>query len=1179
MKKATVKGLWLSLVLVISAPFALAQGGSISGTVQDASGAVIPNATVKAQNIATNVVTSSTTNQAGFYLMQLPTGSFKVEASAQGFQSLVHDKVTVDALASIELNMTLPVGSTTSLVEVTASTDTIQTDNTTLGTTIRNEVYSALPLQMSQGVPRDPTSFISLAPGVSGVVLQSAGSSFTSFNGGQQETNDLYFEGLPISMPQIQGETRVIALAVSVDAVNQFQVEINGEKAEYQGQGFHNYVVKSGGSQFHGSLFEFFRNTALDARNYFVSFVPPDHQNEYGGNIGGPIKKDRMFFFANYDAYDFNTTSAPTVLTIPDAKERAGNFSELPTQLYDPTTQNCSGTVCTKRAYSTSGNADTTAAAQAADPLYNVIPTGELSKASQSFESYLPATTSSGFVNNYSNPIKRSLSNKDITTRVDYKINVKHQLYGVFAHGHWVTDYTGNLTPTGTALPLPYTASSGIVNESPTIAQLHETYVISSSLVNDIGIGYVRLPIPILPITESGDYAGKAGLTGLPGNSYASKAFPAIAFSGSNAPASWSSTGPFNEWENDVAGQDGLTWVHQKHAFKFGVTYQKTEDNRASGDGTAASFTFSNNETAGFTANSSTLISTTGNAYASYLLGAVDSAAITNNSIIEVGDKFHNYSLFAQDDWAMNSKLTLNLGLRWDVFAPFNEEHNRFSFAVPTVPNPAAGNINGALVYGQQLIPTHYKNFQPRIGIAFQPDRNTVIRAGFVMANTLGTLGIGGASGSTGPGQNGYNPPSAIRSAVTGQPAFDWSQGVPAPISPLPLLTPGFGAGNSTVNPTGAIAPPFAAYPALAGRSPYYMNYSFGIQRELPGQVTFGITYSGSGARFLPRYTAVGVYSNSMNPKYLALGSLLNAQETPANITTAQAQFPEITLPFSNFKGTMATMLQPFPQYANGTTCYSCDEASSSYNSMQVTAERHLTQGFSAQLSYTWAKEIDDQQGDASRLGAVPGGTRNPYNHYLDRGVGPIDYRQNLHVVWVDNIPLGQGHLVSGGALGDAILGHWQWTGIYNWETGMPLGVTGTACQDPGILTFCMVNLNPGFSGSPLIAPIGSGNAHTGVYLNKAAFADPAPFAFGNEPRSAPYGLRAPTNWEIDTTLRRTFPIREQLNFQFSADFFNLINHVIFAAPATNIDSATFGTVTTTQNSPRRIQFSGRFNF
>ncbi|HWB32108.1 MAG TPA: TonB-dependent receptor [Acidobacteriaceae bacterium] len=1157
----------LGLMFAFSTLCALGQSsGSISGTVKDSTGAIIPNATVSAKNIATGVQVTRTTNDSGFYLIQVPAGDYRVEASAAGFQSIVHEKITVDALASIPLDLSLSVGSATQQVTVSAVTDTIQTDNTTLGTTLRNEVYAALPLQMSQGVPRDPTSFISLAPGVAAVVLQSAGPSYTSFNGAQQEVNGLYFEGLPVSFPNQMGDTRPLALAVSVDAVNQFQVEINGEKAEYQGQGFHNYVLKSGGNQFHGNLFEFFRNTSLDAKSYFGTYVPADHQNEYGGNVSGPFKKDKLFFFGNYDTYTYNTTSNPQALSIPSLLERSGNFSEVSQKIYDPLTLSCSGSTCTKQQFAN-----------------NIIPASRLAPlhVGPSFQSYLPTPTASGISNNYSSPLKRAIKNRNTTVRVDYNINPAHLLYGVFAYGKWSTDYTGNLTPTGTALPLPYTSSPGIVIERPLIAQVHETWTISPSLLNNLGIGFVRLSIPIFPITQAGKYPQAAGLTGLPGNGQAALGFPSISFSGSNVPAGWASTGPFNEWENDVMGQDSLTWVHGRHAFKFGFTYQSTQDNRGNpADGTSASFAFTPNETAGFKANSTALDTSTGNAYASYLLGAVSTATINNNTVVETGSRFHNYSLFAQDDWKLLPQLTLNLGLRWDVYSPFGEEHNRYSIVDPTLANPAANNVPGALVYGKQLVKTHYKNFQPRLGIAYQINDKTVLRTGFVLANTMGTLGLGG-NGPNGPGQNGYNPPSSIRSFVTGAPAFYWDSGVPTPVTPVPVLTSGFGVGNSTANPAGAIGPPILWSGDLAGRAQVYMNFSFGLQRELPGRITLGATYSGSLGRFLSRYNAVGPYTNSMDPKYLALGSLLSAQATSSNIATAQSMFPEIHLPFSNFQGTMAAMLAPFPQYASaGTSCYSCNEASSTYHSMQITVQRHLTNGLQAQLAYTLSKEIDDINGAASQLGAVTGGTRNPYNHTWDRGMGLIDRRHNLHLTWVYDLPAGKGHLLSGGAIGDAILGNWQWSGIYNMNTGVPMGVTGTKCLTPGISSTCMVSLTPGYTGKAQKMSYSEGHGQSNVsYLDVGAFVDPANYTFGNVPRSAPYGLRAPTFWEVDSTLRRTFPIKERLKFQLSADFFNLLNNVIFAPPATNIDASNYGTVSSTQNQSRHIQFSGRFTF
>ena len=1154
-------------LIVVGVNLANAQSsGTIEGTVKDSSGAVIANATVSAHNVDTAVETTRTTNGAGLFVLVLAPGKYTVQASAAGFQSIVHENIAVDALAVVPLDLQLSVGTTKSQVTVTANVEGIQTEDTTLGTTVRNEVYAALPLAMNLGVPRDPTSFIGLAPGVAAVVLESAGPSFTSFNGGQQEVNGLYFEGLPISFPNQQGDTRPIALGVSVEAVNQFQVEINGEKAEYQGQGFHNYVIKNGTDQFHGTAFEFFRNTALDARNYFSSYIPTDHQNEYGGNIGGPIKKGKIFFFANYDAYDFNTTTAPSILSIPSLAERTGDFSALPT-IYDPASQICSGAVCSKTPFPG-----------------NKIPAGRLSNVALSLASYLPAPTGPGFVNNYLSQLPRSIWNKNTTERVDYKINDKHQIYGVFAYGEWRTDYTGNLTPTGTALPLPYTQTPGIVVERPLIVQVHDTYLFSPSLFNTFGVGITRLSIPIFPVTASGNYPQKAGLTGLPAHGQAATGFPGINFSGANIPNNWSGTGPFNEWENDYVGQDSVEWVRGNHIFKFGGTYQNTQDNRANpASGTDATFTFSNNETAGFSPTG-TLLTTTGNAYASYLLGAVDSASIVNNNVVETGSRLSNYSLFAQDDLKVTPKLTVNLGLRWDVYFPYSEQHDRFSYMTPNVANPAAGGIGGALLYGGQPVNTHWKNFQPRIGLAYSLDSKTVFRAGFVMSSTLGALGIGG-NGATGPGQTGFNPPSAIASAVTGQPGFYWDKGVVAPTTPFPLLTPGFGAGHSTVNPTGAVTPDYVD-PKLSGRPPNYLNWSAGLQRQLPYSLVLGVTYSASVGHFLPRYTALGEWTNSMPVQYLALGSLLNAQATAANVAAARAKFPQIALPFSNFQGTIATMLTPFPQYAApsgataGIVCYSCDLGNSTYNSLQVTLERRISEGLTTQFGYTFAREIDNLNNSASQIGAIAGGTRNPYDQAADRGLGAIDHRHNLHWTAVYLLPFGKGQpFASGNSVVNALAGGWSLTGIYTFVTGMPLGVTGTGCTTPGIFSNCMVSYNPAFTGHIYTAPIGSGNVSSAHYLNKTAFMDPAPYTFGNVARSAPYGLTAPTLWEVDLTVRRSIPIRERFNFQIAADFFNLVNNVIFAAPATGIDSANFGQIASTQNMPRHIQFSAKITF
>ena len=325
----------------------VAGSGVIQGTVLDPSGAVIPAASVTATNAGTSVETTRTTTDAGFYVLSpLPPGEYKVSVSKTGFETTVQEHVIVNALSVVGLNLTLSVGSTTQEVTVTAAPPALETSNGQLGITIPNDSYTNLPLAMNGG-PKNPEGFIYLLPGVAN------GSGFVgNVNGGEAFSKEIYINGLPLTTSELQGDYRNLSGGTSVEVVDQFQMITSGSPAYYDGQGMENYVFKSGTNKFHGDGYWFGRNTSLDSRGFYSATTPIEKQNEYGVSAGGPIIKNRIFIFGNYDRYSIRSGSSPGLYSLPTAAERNGDFSALPTTIYDPATTVCSGEgVCTRQPF------------------------------------------------------------------------------------------------------------------------------------------------------------------------------------------------------------------------------------------------------------------------------------------------------------------------------------------------------------------------------------------------------------------------------------------------------------------------------------------------------------------------------------------------------------------------------------------------------------------------------------------------------------------------------------------------------------------------------------------------------------------------------------------------------------------------------------------------------------
>jgi outer membrane receptor protein involved in Fe transport len=1146
-----VAGLLLLTALMLATPtLSSAQiggGGSIQGTVLDTSGAPVPGATVTATNVATGIQTIRQTTTSGvFALVPLQPGAYRVTVALDGFQTFARDGIIVDGLTVVGLNATLQVGNITQEVLVTAEAPPLATADARLGQTIRSEVYSALPLVMNTGGPRDPTAFMFIMPGVQGI------GRWGNVMGGQDFSTDMYVEGIPITNAVVQGEGRNLSFGISVEAIEQFQVETSGSAVTFNGQGASNYVVKSGTNAFHGAGFEYFRNKALDSRGYFnkardaegrfVTEKPDDNQHEYGGTLGGPIARNKMFFFLAYDGYRDRRQSASTLQSIPTLAQRNGDFSALPVIIYDPLTTrpNPNGTGFIR------------------DPFPgNRIPAERISAISKSFQSYLPEPTNSALQNNYlggSLPI--GFNNVSVTAKVDLKVNDRQQGSLLFSHGKrsQATAYRG------ATLPLPY-AVTRWVEEIPTSAQLKHTYVLGSQWVNQVGFGVSRLAVPIENATIDGQYPIKAGLRGLPAGE-ADSSFPEVSFGGPNAPAGWRGTDAraFTEYLNNFTLQNNLSWTHGRHTTTFGVQLQRMDaDERERTYGSLATFGFSNLQTAGFGPT-----------------GKLNATTVTEDSVVATSGRFYTYAFWAQDDFKLRPNLSLNLGLRYDIMKPYTELYDRWSFMDATMPNPAVGGYPGALVFAgngpnscgcRTPIKTFYGAVGPRIGLAYTLNDRTVLRTSYGI-NYTRRGAVGGRAGArNGTGMLGFSANASFPSPnASFEPAYNWNNGVPSYPAP-PFFDPSLNTGFVTGRGTGGTVT--YGDPEIGGRMPRYQNWNAGFQYALFRSMTVGASYAGSRGDFLDGPKR-GFYSNQMDPKYLVLGNLLTQQATTANIAAARAIVPDVALPYPNFSGSISQMLRPFPQYSTVTDVYG-NISRSNYHSLQVTAEkRRSDDGLSVSFNYTLSRTEDNLS------------ARTMYNVEQDWAVGSNDQPHIWNAIVVYNLPFGaEGRAGSGIPVVRAIVKGWQLSGITQFRSGRPLGSIGASCNLPNAGT-CYADFNPNFSGPVRInGDFGDGDVlgtNPPRYIDPAAFQSPAPFTYGDTPRTLAYDLRNPSFFNQDLSVRRDFQMG-QTKLGFGVDVFNLFNNVVFGGIQTNITNANFGRVSNQANTPRVGQIKIRLEF
>jgi hypothetical protein len=1268
---------WSSMALLViamlsplSAMAQLAGKGALTGTVTDTTGALIPGATVSALNTANGIAATITTSGSGNYTFSdLDPGVYTITTIAKGFQKLVQENLHVNALESQTYNPVLEVGNANVQITVTAEPPQLETSNAVLGSTMENQEYSELPVEMGaygQADQRRATDFAFLMPGVQGNNTNGNATTNTGVvngSGSRGAASDVYVDGIPFVRAGGNGDPRYVWTAISVDAVDQFQVQTNGYSAMYEGQGVMNYSIKQGGQKYHGSVYEFFRNTRLDSWGFFraqdpntlLPVKPIEHNNEYGIAIGGPLIpfgsiKNKLFFFTNYNGFRYASEN-PTPMRYPTTAEMGGDFSADGVNIYDPASWS-SGASCP-------GGSPAGSACRSqfvTGGIQNVIPANRIPTFVTKMQKFLPAISSTATGNNYTPPNKTGLNNWSTTSRIDYTITSRDTLTVLGSVGRQASSNPVGQTTSGRNVgPVPYNYGQTYAPKTAVWA-VELTHVFSPSLINQLKWGYARYNGPTFNPDDSPTYAATAmGLSGMP-TGQAQSVFPITTFTGGAVvPTNWGGTTENRTTAENYTVLDTINWNIGKHSFTIGGQAAWMLYNVVNATNTSTPLTLANavSETAQVNSSSTTNTST-GLPYASFLLGQLDKGSFTSYLQNEFGARFRAISPYVQDDWKVTPKLTVNLGLRYDFYPTITEVHNAEGFFSPTLANPATG-LNGALQFTGSSSGTcncstpvnnYYKNWGPRLGAAYQLGSKTVIRASWGvmfshgdavggLASSLGTLGYSAA-----PSFSSTKALTTMTNLVVNP--ITLAQGSGA----IPTYTLATGAASGPAYGSGYLgnstAPSSMQYndPYLGGRAPEYLNWNFGVQRQITNTITANVNYVGSEGHFLQLDSnhARGYWADDLDPKYIAqLGYATNASHLSdkdngkgnllTDCTTYSLTCPSTTL-MTNSGQALSQFLKPFPfQSVSDTFGY---VGNSNYHALQAILSMRRWHGLTLSANYTFSKSIDD--GGSFRTGyPIPAGTM--VNHLsqvyaadrYERGVSTSNQPQHFVATAVWDWPFGRTYF-AGNPVERAILGGFTWSGVYQAFTGSPLALTESANQTNPAQVTQMPIMNPGFSGparvngkwgkgtlgtstipgtkttitNPAYIAPSTGYMFGGAPTNVAGpFINPTPpsgtgittligsslapnYLFSDAPRTAPYNLYGPGNYEVDIAMIRSFPlhITEATKLDFRAEIYNLTNHTFFGVANTAVGNSSFGQATSNGSLNRKAaQFSARIEF
>jgi len=1119
-----------AFLLCSSLLFSQSDRGTVTGRVLDPSSAAVANAGVVVTNQETGVRTTTRTNETGNYVVpQLPVGRYEITIEAPGFRKYVQRDAILNVAQTLTLNVSLEVGQVDQTVEVTAAPALLESSTSDLGTVVSRERVVDLPLAVS-GNMRHPGAFVFLAPGVTG------DTSNTQINGSQNRSKEILIDNIGSTSPESGG---LLFTYPPVESITEFKLVSSNFNAEYgrTGAGFEVYTTRSGGNDFHGSAWEYLRNDKFDARGFIAPARPINRQNEFGAALGGPVLlpgyngRNRTFFHFVYNGFRYRAGASNELVTLPTAEMLRGDFSRVtrngqPIIIYDPATTRSDG----------AGGFTRDAFAG------NIIPQNRFSDVSRKTLGFVPTPSSAALLNNFTVVGAQSFDRNVYTTKIDHNLSDRNRI-NVFLYFNEQTSSAPERLPG---------ALSPALNELRPARwiRLNHDFTFSPTTINNFRAGYTREPQRWSRVSSGNNYLNAIGLRGVnpPGD-----ILPRIQFT--DGLTNWSdetkNTG--EQVNNALQMADTLTHVRGNHSYKLGMDVRWMQTNGADPFGQQGIFAFNSNETALPTAAGRAI---SGHSFASFLLGNVASGSY-NGLFVVPANRYRYLAMFAQDDWKITRKLTLNYGLRYDLYFPRVEAHDNFASFDPALPNPGANGRLGAVRFlgegpgrdnsRKSFADTYFRNFGPRFGFAYAMTSKTVLRGGYGIFFAPGNATAGLRSS-----QNyiyGFNAAPSYTSPDAGvTPAFNWDNGFPTNWPRPPFIDPTVQNG-SNVNMIGR----------GDGRPPYFQDFQFSVQQQLASSLIVEASYVGvKGTRLGNNLMSI----NEVDPQYLSLGSLLTQ-----NITSAAAQAAGIGLPYPSFRGTVAQSLRPYPQYLNVNNNPN-PNGNSTYHALQMKVDKRFASGLALLGAYTRAKTISD--GDI-QAGGGPGG-QTYYNRRLEKAISTNDIPHVVAISYSYELPFGPGKRFFNqkGAAGK-IAGGWQVTGIHQYQTGRPitLNVNNTLPIFNGTLRPDAI---PGVERS--LTP---NNPLTDLWINPSAFAIPTG-RLGTSAR-AHTDLRAPAFLNESFGLIKRTPLFEKVTLTFRAEFFNAFNRTVFAAPVGNRSAGNFGRVASQSNAPRQGQLALRIDF